>query len=180
MSTRTHLQNVKNKDPVPTEIDFEKYAADITTDMEIQNHFQQQPYNNQKNTPSETNATEMDIQADNQNTNSPGVEYLGSDASFATRDTHETLTEAEEELSIVDHNFNSTIEEMDYTSGFIDVQNGSPNRNIVRQLRHDRFTQNPYSALESPINEVTDTNNNNKEMNNNNTSAKTDMNTNNE
>jgi hypothetical protein len=47
-NTSPERQKQRQNNPVPTEIDFEKYAADITTDMEIQYHFQQQPYNHPK------------------------------------------------------------------------------------------------------------------------------------
>jgi hypothetical protein len=137
--------------PVPTEINFEQYTNETDdTEMETQNYFQVLPPGTQKNTPSDTHDTEMDYHDDSQNNNSSGIGYVGSGASFATRDTNsiETLTIVEEEVSITDHNFNSEIEAMDYTtntdSGFIDVQNGSPNRTTLRQRRNDRFTPNPY------------------------------------
>jgi hypothetical protein len=184
-TTSPERRKQRQNKPLPTEIDFEQYTNDTDKmDMEIQNHFHKL-----KKAPSDNKYTEMDHSI--QHTSDPGVGYIGSDASFATRDTQsvETLTIVEEELSITDHNFNNTIDKMDYTTntdlittttskdGFTDVQNGSPNQNTIRQCRNARFTPNPYSALESPTNEVPNTN---KEINNNDTSAKTSMNTNNE
>jgi hypothetical protein len=170
----------RQNNPVPTEINFDQYTNETDDiEMESQNHFQHFPPDKQIDTSSETNNTGMDYQDDTQNNKSLGVGYVGSGASFATRDSNETLTVVEEELSVRDHNFNHTIEAMDYTTntdcGFTEVQNGSPNRTALRQRRNTRFTSNPYSVLESPINE-----NNDNEIVSTNTSAKTDMNTNNE
>jgi len=183
MSTSPNEQDTPSPDrrkqrqnkPVPTEIDFEQYTANTDdTEMEIQNHFQEAT---QQELPSDNTDTEMDH--DIQETNVSGVDNVGTGASFATRDSDETSTFIEEVLSVTDHNFNSTIDEMDYTNGFTDVRNGSPNRTTLRQRRNDRFTPNQYSVLESPIGEVINTNKN-KDLNITNTSAKTDMNTNNE
>jgi hypothetical protein len=100
--------------PVPTEIDFDQYTNKTDDiEMESQNHFQDFPPDAQKNTPSDTNDTGIDYQDDNQNNRSLGLGYVGSGASFATRDLNETLTVVEEEQSITDHNFNHTVEEMD-------------------------------------------------------------------
>ena len=126
------------------------------------------------------------------------VGYVGSDASFGTRDSHETLTVVEEEQSITSHNFNNTINEMDYTTDFISVLNGSPNRNTLRQRRIDHLSPNQYSVLETENNDsnnISNINHNNNNNNNNsnnindntdietnptNTSAKTDKNSHNE
>jgi hypothetical protein len=90
----------------------------------------------------------------------------------------------EEEQTITDHNFNNDIEEMDYTTtaaptttdsdGFTAVQNGSPNRNSIRQRQQERVnSSSPYSVLVSRSIK--------KNSNNNNTnSAKTDTNPNND
>jgi hypothetical protein len=86
----------------------------------------------------------------------------------------------EEEQTITDHNFNNDIEEMDYTTtaaptttdndGFTAVQNGSPNRNSIRQRQQERVnSSNPYSVLVSRSIKKNSNNNNNN-------SAKTDTN----
>ena len=130
----------------------------------------------------------MDYGEGNQDSNNVG--YLGSEASFGTRDTHETQTVVEEEQSITSHNFNNTIEEMDYTTGFLSVTNGSPNRHAMRQRRIDHLSPNPYSVLEAENDSSNNANNNSNNNDNNNhndikpnqtnTSAKTDMHPHNE
>jgi hypothetical protein len=70
----------------------------------------------------------------------------------------------EEEQSITGRNFDNTVNIMDYTvrnapriirtttqsnDGFTAVQNGSPNRNSIRERRESRVSINPYSALQA-------------------------------
>lgn len=158
---------------VPNEIDFGKYTEDI--DMEIQNNYQDMDMEHEDDT-GNNDAGNNDA--------STRIGYVGSSAeSFATRDTNSddtTTVLEEEEQTITDHNFNNDIEEMDYTTtaaptttdndGFTAVQNGSPNRNSIRQRQQERVnSSNPYSVLVSRSIKKNSNNNNNR-------SAKTDIN----
>jgi hypothetical protein len=153
------LNELNNTDPTnntsPMEIDFGRYIND--TEMgEV------------KKTATTTSRGERNNNA------SPGVGHVGSARSFATDEmfSEGTATVVEEEQSITSHNFNNVIDEMDYTTtsvpttittandGFTDVQNGSPNRNSIRERQQSRFNTNPYSVLQTaPTKKNTNSNN---------------------
>ena len=97
---------------------------------------------------------------------SPRIGYVGSAESFASRDmdSEGTATIIEEEHSILGHNFNNSVEVMDYTiptvpttvttttttldDGFTAVRNGSPTRNSLRERHQARVDNtNPYFVL---------------------------------
>jgi chorismate mutase len=151
---------------VPIEIDFSQFTEDTDVPMDVQNH----PGNNEDHQQNEMQGMD-DIIMDNQyetNNASQGIGYIRSANSFGTRDTNSegTSTVIEEEMSITDHNFNNVINETDYTTtaepitpnawskeGFTNVQNGaSPTRCESRVGQQERFS-NPYSALQSPVND---------------------------
>jgi hypothetical protein len=146
---------------LPVEIDFGMYMND--TEMGTRKHA------------SKTTAR----QGEYNNNTSPGVGHINSACSFATDDmfSEGTATVVEEEQSITSHNFNNVIDAMDYTTdlaqptittrtndGFTAVQNGSPNRNSIRERQQARVNNNPYSVLQYAPPK--------KNTNNNNSSAK--------
>jgi hypothetical protein len=100
------------------------------------------------------------------NNASQRIGYIGSSGSFCSRNTYldGTATVIKEEQSITGHNFDNTVDVMDYTTrtaprtirtttqsndGFTAVQNGSPNRSSIRERRESCVSNNPYSALQS-------------------------------
>jgi hypothetical protein len=113
------------------------------------------------------NNTEMEQVEEINNNASESIKYTGSSGSFCSTDSDGTATVIEEEeQSITGHNFNNTVNIMDYTNmnnprtirtktkstdGFTAVQNGSPNpnRNSIRERRESRVSNNPYSALQA-------------------------------
>jgi hypothetical protein len=138
------------------------------------------------------NDTEMGHKEDDNNA-SPRIGYVGSSDSFCSRNTNSdgTTTVIEEEQSITGHNFNNIINGMDYTTasipisitttttttpplddGFETVQNGSPNRNSLRERQQAQVNNNPYFVLGPGSIK--------KNPNNNKLSAKTDLNTTND
>jgi hypothetical protein len=105
-------------------------------------------------------------QVDEINNNpSQRIRHTGSSGSFCSTDSEGTTTVIEEEeQSITGHNFDNTVNVMDYTirtaprtirtttqsnDGYTAVQNGSPNRNSIRERRESRVSNNPYSALQA-------------------------------
>ena len=102
-------------------------------------------------------------------TNSVGTQDLLSDDS-------NKMTDEEEQQSITEHNFENTINEMDYTSGIINdgfcpVQNGaSPNRSNSRQRQHERF-HNQFSVLDTNAGNTTNINGTSRPSNSTNNTA---------
>jgi hypothetical protein len=161
-----HHSNELEIDPpnstVPIEIDFGMYTNnsdmgnmdDTTTTLMINEE------DNNKD-------TEMGQVEETNNNASQRIEYIGSSGSFCSRNTYSdgtTTVIGEEEQSITGHNFDNTVNIKDYTvrtaprtirtttqsnDGFTAVQNGSPNRNSIRERRESRVSNNPYSALQS-------------------------------
>jgi hypothetical protein len=111
------------------------------------------------------NDTAMGQVDENNNNASQRIRYTGSSGYFCSTDSDGTTTVIEEEeQSITGHNFDNTLNIMDYTimnapttirtktksnNGFTAIQNGSPNRNSIRERRESRVSNNPYSALQS-------------------------------
>jgi hypothetical protein len=143
---------------VPIEIDFGRYTKNNNMDN-IDDTATTLVRNEGKN-----NDTEMGQVEEINNNASERIKYTRSSGSFCSTDSYGTATVIEEEeQSITGHNFNNTVNIMDYTirtaprtirtttqsnDGFTAVQNGSPNRNSIRERRESRVSNNPYSALQ--------------------------------
>ena len=151
----------------PTAIDFESYTDDI----------------NMRNI---ADNVEMMSHGEDHSIASPRIGYVGSAESFASRDMDSEGTSTiiiEEEQSVRGHNFNNSVEVVDYTTttvpttvtttttlddGFTAVRNGSPTRNSLRERHQARITNNnPYFVLGTGTIK--------NKLNHKNVSAKTDL-----
>jgi hypothetical protein len=144
----------------PIEIDFGMY----TNNIEMGN-IDGTATTLMRNEEDNNNDTEMGQEETNNNA-SQRIGYIGSSGSFCSSNTDldGTTVIEEEEQSITGHNFDNTVNVMDYTirtaprtirtttqsnDGFTAVQNGSPNQNSIQERRESRVSNNPYSALQS-------------------------------
>jgi hypothetical protein len=147
---------------VPIDIDFGMYTNNI--DMDIMDDTTTTLMRNEEDN---NNDTEMGQVEETNNNASQRIGYIGSSGSFCSKTTYldgTTTIIEEEEQSITGHNFDNTVNVMDYTiktaprtirtttqsnDGFTAVQNGSPNRNSIQERRESRVSNNSYSALQS-------------------------------
>jgi hypothetical protein len=142
---------------LPIEIDFGRYANDIN--MGNINNSTATTTTLVEHGEDNNNDTEMEHGEDNN-------EFARSSDSFCSIVNSDcTATVIDETQLITGHNFNNviripeTIATTQSNDGFTAVQNGSPNRNAIRERQQSRVNNNPYSALQSSSTQKSTSNN---------------------
>ena len=148
----TEVEIDQSNNTLPIEIDFGRYAND-TNMGNINNSTTTLVGQGEDN----NNDTEMGHGEDNN-------AFSRSSDSFCSIVHSDTATVIEETHSIPGHNLHNVtgVPEIIATThdGFTAVQNGSPNRNAIRERQQSRINNNPYSALQSSVTQKSNNNNN--------------------